>query len=161
MKSGGTIERGAMQRVLSALSKWGLDGRIREMGASTRTSQEAADVLGVKVGQIAKSLVFMVNDEPILIIASGANRVNERKLEAHFGSKVRKATADEVRELTGFSIGGVPPVGHKRNLKTVVDEDLLQFTEIYAAGGTPTAVFELTPEELLEITRGAILDIKE
>jgi prolyl-tRNA editing enzyme YbaK/EbsC (Cys-tRNA(Pro) deacylase) len=103
----------------------------------------------------------MVGEEPILVIASGANRVSERKLEAHLSSKVRKARAEEVRDLTGFAIGGVPPVGHKRHLRVMVDEDLLQFAEIYAAAGTPNAVFGLTPKELLEITGGAVLDLKE
>jgi prolyl-tRNA editing enzyme YbaK/EbsC (Cys-tRNA(Pro) deacylase) len=156
-----TAPRGSLHRVISALAKWGLDGRVRMLGESTRTSQDAANALGVKVGQIAKSLLFMAGEEPILVIASGANRVSERKLEAYLSSKVRKARAEEVRDLTGFAIGGVPPVGHKRHLRVMVDEDLLQFAEIYAAAGTPNAVFGLTPKELLEITGGAVLDLKE
>jgi len=108
-----------------------------------------------------KSLVFFAGQDPILIIASGKNRVNEKKIRAHIGVKIKRADAVKVRDATGYAIGGVPPVGHARPLRTIIDEDLMAYTEIYAAAGTPHAVFRLTPEELARITGGEVLDLKE
>jgi prolyl-tRNA editing enzyme YbaK/EbsC (Cys-tRNA(Pro) deacylase) len=116
----------------------------REFPAGTRTAADAAAAIGCEVGAICKSLVFRVGDEPLLVIASGANRVDE----ARFGAV--KADAAFVREHTGYAIGGVPPYGHARALRTIVDEDLLGYPTVWAAAGTPSSVFPLTPEELVE-----------
>jgi prolyl-tRNA editing enzyme YbaK/EbsC (Cys-tRNA(Pro) deacylase) len=132
--------------------------QVVELPASTRTSAEAAQAVGCQVGQIAKSLVFRtVNTRrPILVIASGANRVDEAKIGELLGEAVEKADADFVRERTGFAIGGVPPVGHLESVEVYIDRDLLEYPEIWAAAGTPHAVFRLTPEELVRVTGGTI-----
>ena len=113
------------------------------------------------MAQIAKSLIFLAAGTPILVIASGKNRVSEKKLKAHLGAKIRRANADDVRDATGYAIGGVPPVAHARPLRTLIDKDLLNFAEIYAAAGTPRAVFRLTPAELVRITGGEVMDIRD
>jgi prolyl-tRNA editing enzyme YbaK/EbsC (Cys-tRNA(Pro) deacylase) len=138
-----------------------MGGRVVEFQTSTRTAQEAADTVGSTVGQIAKSLVFLAGGSPVLVIASGKNRVSEKKLKAHLGAKIRRANADDVRAATGYAIGGVPPLAHARPLRTLIDRDLLDFAEIFAAAGTPRAVFRLSPAELLRITGGEVVDIKE
>ena len=133
-----------------------------EFSESTRTAQEAADAIGCTVGQIAKSLIFKgrTSQKPILIITSGANRVNEKTIKEYTGEKLKKADAEFVLEHTGFSIGGVPPVGHTKPLTTFIDEDLMQYEEIWAAAGTPNAVFKLTPKILAEMTKGRIIKVK-
>lgn len=133
-----------------------------EFSNSTRTAQEAADAIGCTVGQIAKSLIFKgkTSQKPILIIASGTNRVNEKLVKEYVGEKLEKADADFVLEHTGFAIGGVPPVGHITSINTFIDEDLMQYDEIWAAAGTPNAVFKLTPKILLEITKGSVIKVK-
>lgn len=150
------------QRVKQALAEQGMIGRVVELPASTRTSPEAAAAVGCQVGQIAKSLVFVTQDtrRPILIIASGANRVNEKTMAALVGEPLGKADADFVRLHTGFSIGGVPPLCHSKPLETYVDEDLLQYKEIWAAAGTPHAVFRLSPAELVKISGGRIVCVR-
>ena len=122
----------------------------REFPAGTRTAADAAAAIGCEVGAICKSLVFRVGDEPLLIIASGANRVDE----ARFGAA--KADAAFVREHTGFAIGGVPPYGHPRVLRTIVDEDLMGYETVWAAAGTPSSVFPLAPRDLVERTGGTV-----
>jgi prolyl-tRNA editing enzyme YbaK/EbsC (Cys-tRNA(Pro) deacylase) len=122
----------------------------REFPAGTRTAADAAAAIGCQVGAICKSLVFRVGDAPLLIIASGSNRVDE----ARFGAE--KADAAFVREQTGFAIGGVPPYGHARTLETVVDEDLLAYETVWAAAGTPSSVFPLAPAELVARTGGRV-----
>jgi len=122
----------------------------REFPAGTRTAADAAAAIGCEVGAICKSLVFRVGDAPLLIIASGSNRVDE----ARFGAE--KADAAFVREQTGFAIGGVPPFGHARTLETVVDEDLLAYETVWAAAGTPSSVFPLAPAELVARTGGRV-----
>ncbi|HEX9028826.1 MAG TPA: YbaK/EbsC family protein, partial [Anaerolineales bacterium] len=128
----------------------------------TRTAVEAAQAIGCQVGQIVKSLVFKAkrSQRPILVVASGSNRVNEKAVEAMLGEPLGKADADFVRQHTGFVIGGVPPVGHAEALETFVDEDLLQYDEIWAAAGTPNAVFRLKPDDLLTMTHGRVLQIR-
>ncbi len=123
---------------------------------------EAAQAVGCQVGQIVKSLVFKAkrSERPILVIASGQNRVDEKRIEALIGEPLGKADADFVRQRTGFVIGGVPPVGHLEKLETYIDQDLLQFDELWAAAGTPHAVFRLKPAELLQMTGGQVADIK-
>ncbi len=149
------------QKVQDALTALGLTLHVVEMPASTRTAADAALAVGCEVGQIVKSLVFKTkrSEKPVLVIASGKNRVNEKKLEDLLGEPLGKADADFVREHTGFVIGGVPPLAHSEKLETFVDEDLMQYPVIWAAAGTPNAVFSLTPADLLLITAGRLVNI--
>jgi prolyl-tRNA editing enzyme YbaK/EbsC (Cys-tRNA(Pro) deacylase) len=149
------------QKVQLALSQSGLKFQVVELPASTRTSAEAAQAVGCLVGQIAKSLIFKTEttQQPILVIASGANRVDEHKIGARLGEPIGKADADFVRSRTGFVIGGVPPVGHLEAIKTFIDEDLLKYEQIWAAAGTPNAVFPLKPAELIQITNGEVMKV--
>ncbi len=149
-------------RVQATLDRFGLALMVTEMKDSTRTAQEAADAVGCKVGQIAKSLVFRGknSDEPLLVIASGANRVNEKRLGEYAGEAVVKPDAEYVLAKTGYAIGGIPPVGHLQELKCLIDEDILGYEEIWAAAGTPNAVFRLTPAQLLTITGGQVVSVK-
>jgi prolyl-tRNA editing enzyme YbaK/EbsC (Cys-tRNA(Pro) deacylase) len=139
-----------------------LDLVVVELPGSTRTAAEAAQAVGCQVGQIVKSLVFKGkrSERPILVIASGINRVNEKKIEALISEPLGKADADFVRQHTGFAIGGVPPVGHDEALLTYIDADLLQYDRVWAAAGTPHAVFELDPATLKTMTGGEIVQIK-
>lgn len=150
------------QKVQTVLNKFGFELNVVELSDSTRTAQEAANTIGCTVSQIAKSLIFKgkASQKPILIIASGTNRVNEKVIKEHIGEKLQKADADFVLEHTGFAIGGIPPIGHKDSIITLIDEDLLQYDEIWAAAGTPNAVFKLTPKILVEITKGDVISIK-
>jgi prolyl-tRNA editing enzyme YbaK/EbsC (Cys-tRNA(Pro) deacylase) len=140
----------AVDRVTAVLRAAGVEPEIREFPDGTRTAPEAAAAVGCEVGQICKSLVFRVGDEPLLVVASGANRVDE----ARFGAS--KADAAFVREQTGFAIGGVPPVGHARDIETVVDEDLLAYDVVWAAAGTPRAVFAIAPARLVAVSGGRV-----
>jgi prolyl-tRNA editing enzyme YbaK/EbsC (Cys-tRNA(Pro) deacylase) len=151
------------RKVQLALQSLGLDLQVVELPGSTRTAVEAAQAVGCQVGQIVKSLVFKAkrSQRPILVVASGQNRVDERRIEALIGEPLGKADADFVRQHTGFVIGGVPPVGHTQPLETFIDEDLLQYGEIWAAAGTPHAVFRLTPGDLVKITVGRVAAIKQ
>jgi prolyl-tRNA editing enzyme YbaK/EbsC (Cys-tRNA(Pro) deacylase) len=151
------------RKVQLALQGLGLDLRVVELPGSTRTAVEAAQAVGCQVGQIVKSLVFKAkrSQRPILVVASGSNRVDERRVEALIGEPLGKADADFVRQQTGFVIGGVPPVGHAQRLETLIDEDLLQYGEIWAAAGTPHAVFRLTPGDLVQMTGGRVAAIKQ
>ena len=135
---------------------------MREFPAGTRTSAEAA-AIGCTVGQIAKSLVFRAHESgrPVLVIASGANRVDEKAVGALLGEKIGRAEPDFVRAATGFAIGGVPPVGHREAPVTLIDRDLLGFQEIWAAAGTPNAVFRLKPGDLVAMTGGRIADVRQ
>ena len=156
------------QKVQQALQAHGVPCQVVELPDSTRTAEEAARTISaaqahtVCVGQIAKSLVFAgaQSHQPILIIASGANRVNEKKVAQLIGEPIAKADASFVRQHTGFPIGGVPPLAHPEQLRTLIDEDLLQYDEIWAAAGTPRAVFRLAPDELLQVTDGTVAAIK-
>jgi len=134
---------------------------VVELPGSTRTSQEAADAVGCHVEQIAKSIVFQgkQSGKPILVVASGANRISEKKLRDLVSEPVKKADADFVRNETGFVIGGIPPVGHLKPIEIFIDEDLLKYGEIWAAAGTPHAVFKLTPADLSRMTGGKIVKI--
>lgn len=150
------------QRVQDALAAQGFRNEVIELADSTRSAAEAAAAVGCAVGQIAKSLVFKgaASGQAILVIASGVNRVHEKRLGQSLSDKLEKPDADFVREQTGFAIGGIPPLGHARPLPTVIDEDLLQFSEIWAAAGHPNAVFRLTPDELVRMTGGTVTSIK-
>jgi len=149
------------QHVQAVLTTLGSTSQVQELAASTRTAAEAASALGTTVAQIAKSLVFLAGEEAVLVIASGANRVSQDKLAALLGLPIRPADADAVKRFTGFPIGGVAPVGHPVPLRVLIDRDLVQLAEVWAAAGTPHAVFRTTPEELVRITGGALADVRE
>lgn len=143
----------SVQRVRTALAELGIPDRIRTLDASTRTAREAAEALGVEVGQIASSLLFLADGTPVLVIASGAHRVDTARLAHELGvTHITKPNADEVRAATGFAIGGVAPVGHPEPLLILIDRSLAAYDEVWAAGGHPYAVFASTFSELLEIT---------
>jgi len=152
----------SVQKVQEALRALGFSIQVVELEATTRTSADAAQAVGCKVEQIAKSLVFegKQSQKPILVIASGSNRVNEKRIGELISEPLRKADADFVRQHTGFAIGGVPPVGHLEKLDIFIDEDLLQYGEIWAAAGSPHAVFKLTPSDLIKMTGGRVTSIK-
>jgi prolyl-tRNA editing enzyme YbaK/EbsC (Cys-tRNA(Pro) deacylase) len=149
-------------KVQEALRILGVTCEVREMDKTTRSAQDAARAVGCEVGQIAKSLVFKgaTTRQAVLVITSGSNRVDEKKLSERIGEPVLKADADFVRQQTGFAIGGVPPVGHAQPIAIFIDEDLLTYSEIWAAAGTPQAVFRLTPQELQKITNGRVIRVK-
>ena len=151
------------RRVQEALAARGFAFEVREFPESTRTSTEAAAAIGCAVAEIAKSLVFRGADsgQAVLIIASGANRVDPAKAAVLLGEKIGRADADFVRAQTGFAIGGVPPLGHDRPLATLIDQDLLGFEAIWAAAGTPNAVFRLSPKDLCDLTGGRVGDLKQ
>jgi len=147
------------QRVQDALAAAGLSARIVEYDSPARTSAEAATVLGCTVGQIAKSLVFRsASGDPVLVIASGAQRVDESKIAALAGEAIRKADAAFVREVTGYAIGGIPPLAHARPMRTYIDRSLLQYETVYAAGGTPHAMFPIAPAELVTVASGTVAE---
>ena len=150
------------QKVQDTLTALGFACEVIELPQSTRTSAEAAQAVGCSVGQIAKSLVFKgkQSGNPILVIASGSNRVNEEKIAELIGEKMEKPDADFVRAHTGYVIGGVPPVARTEPLQTFVDEDLLQYETLWAAAGTPNAVFKLTPNDLTKMTGGRVVAVK-
>jgi prolyl-tRNA editing enzyme YbaK/EbsC (Cys-tRNA(Pro) deacylase) len=149
------------RKVQQALEQAGYTLEVVELPGSTRTAVEAAQAVGCQVGQIVKSLVFKSKrtERPILVIASGANRVNEHRIEELIGEPLGKADADFVRLHTGFAIGGVPPVGHASPLLTYIDQDLLQYARVWAAAGTPHAIFELNPADLTTLTGGQVVRI--
>ena len=150
------------QKVQDALHALGFDSAVIEHAESTRTAQEAADRVGVRLGQIVKSLIFKgkASGKPILVLTSGANRVDEKRIKTFAGEKIERAKPDFVREVTGYAIGGVPPIAHVQKMETYLDEDLMQYTVIWAAAGTPNAVFELTPSDLKKMTDGKVVKIK-
>jgi prolyl-tRNA editing enzyme YbaK/EbsC (Cys-tRNA(Pro) deacylase) len=155
--------KASAQRVQAALASHGIAAEVREFPASTRTSAEAAAAVGCSIGQIAKSLVFRARttDRAVMVIASGANRVDEKAVAARLGEPIGRADADFVRARTGFAIGGVPPIGHVEPLPIFIDRDLLAFDEIWAAAGTPNAVFRLRPDDLVALTGGEVADIRQ
>lgn len=146
------------QKVQAALTAKGVALVVIELPHSTRTSAEAAQAVGCAIGQIAKSIIFRAaqSDRHVLVLTSGANRVNEAAVAELMGEPLKKADAEFVRARTGFVIGGVPPVGHAEPPLTFIDEDLLQYAEIWAAAGTPNALFKLTPAELVMVTEGQV-----
>lgn len=152
----------SVQKVQNALKALGFSNDVMELESTTRTSAEAAQAVGCRVEQIAKSILFKSKqtDMPILVIASGPNRVNEKRIEAFISEPLGKADADYVRKHTGFVIGGVPPIGHLEKLDIFIDEDLLKYEEIWAAAGSPNALFRLTPSDLAQMTGGRIVSIK-
>jgi prolyl-tRNA editing enzyme YbaK/EbsC (Cys-tRNA(Pro) deacylase) len=150
----------AAARVRAALEALGMRADILQLDRSARTADEAAAACGVAVAQIVKSLVFLAEGEPILVLVSGANRADEQRLSALVGRPVRRADAAAVRAATGYAIGGVPPVGHARPIPVYIDRDLLAYDRLIAAAGTPHAVFSITPAELCRVTGGTVADLK-
>ena len=154
--------KSSAQRVQEALQAYGLNCEVVQMHDTTRSAEDAARAVGCEVGQIVKSLIFECKQshQPVLVVTSGANRVNEKAVGQKLAESIKMANPEFVREMTGFAIGGVAPVGHRRALKIFIDEDLLQYEEIWAAAGTPHAVFKITPEELKRITKGEVISVK-
>ena len=150
------------QKVQDMLKSRGFDCIVVEHAESTRTAQEAADRAGCSLGQITKSLIFMgrTSRKPILVLTSGANRVDEKRIGEYVGEPIIRADADFVRTVAGFAIGGVPPIGHAQKMETYLDEDLLQYPTVWAAAGTPNAIFELTPDDLVRMTGGRVVGVK-
>jgi len=147
------------QRVQDALDAAGVTTRIVEYDVPARTSAEAAAVLGCTVGQIAKSLVFQsASGTPVLVIASGAYRVDEAKIATLAGEAIGKADASFVRTATGYAIGGIPPLAHVTPARTFIDRNLLQYETVYAAGGTPHAMFPIAPADLVRVAAGEVAD---
>ena len=149
----------AIDRFIIEAEASGLDIEVQRYPDGTRTAADAAAAVGCKIDQIVKSLVFMADVRPILILCSGARRVDEEKLAEYIGTEIRIAGASEVRAATGCAIGGTPPLGHTVPLKTVVDPHLMEFEEIWAAAGTPDSVFPIQPKELVKATSGAVVAV--
>jgi prolyl-tRNA editing enzyme YbaK/EbsC (Cys-tRNA(Pro) deacylase) len=152
-----------VQRFQAALAAGGWPHQVTELPQTTRRASDAAAAVGCDLGQIAKSLVFRTatTGQPIIVIASGKNRVDEQRLADQVGEPVEKPDADYVRAVTGYGIGGVPPCGHLASLRTLVDMDLLAYADIWAAAGSPFAVFRLSPDELLAMTAGTVLVLRQ
>jgi len=150
------------QRVQKALMEKSIEFKVVELSTSARTAQDAAASIGCEVAQIVKSLIFCTKEthRPLLILVSGINRVNEKIIADHVGEAIKKADADFTRDVTGYAIGGIPPLGHKTIIHTLIDEDLLQHDDLWAAAGTPHAVFCLKSLMLQDLTNGTVLKIK-
>lgn len=150
--------------VQAALDKFDLGVKLRFFENSTATSQLAADEIGCELGQIAKSICFVVNGQPVLVIASGDQRVDDRKLAGLLNvsrKQIKLATAEQCLEIFGYAPGGVPPVGHRLNIPTVfIDDSLQRYQRIFPAGGSSNAIFELTLDQLPLISRGIFVDVK-
>lgn len=150
------------RKVQDALAAFGTDFEVIEFSSATRTAAEAAAALGCSVAQIAKSILFRTvkDKKPIMVIASGVNRVDEARIARYLGEPIEKADAAYVRDRTGFAIGGVPPIGHAGPIQVIVDEDLLKLGELWAAAGTPNSVFRLSAASLLAMTGATPQTIK-
>ena len=148
-------------QVIEAGKSLGLTITTRRFPEGTKTAQDAANAIGVAVGQIVKSLVFSVDGEIVMAYVSGANQLDEKKLAAAAGgSKCSRVNADAVREATGFPIGGVPPFGHTTQLRIFIDPDLLQYDEVWAAAGTWNDVFPIAPDDLVRASGAIVTDLK-
>ncbi len=148
-------------KVLEAARARGLELQTRSFPDGTKTAVDAANAVGVQVGQIVKSLIFAVDGEVVLAYVSGANKLDEKKLAAAAGgAKCARVDADTVREATGFPIGGVPPFGHTKQLQVFIDPDLLQYDEVWAAAGTWTDVFGIAPQQLVEASKALVVELK-
>jgi prolyl-tRNA editing enzyme YbaK/EbsC (Cys-tRNA(Pro) deacylase) len=148
-----------MAGYLERLRALGLEPQVREFPEGTHTAQDAADAIGCPIAAIVKSLVFTLDEEPILVLVSGANRVDTDALGARLGGALGKADARTVKQATGYSIGGVPPLAHPAPLRTVIDEDLLDLDVLWAAAGSATAVFPLAPVDLVRLSAGEVLPV--
>jgi prolyl-tRNA editing enzyme YbaK/EbsC (Cys-tRNA(Pro) deacylase) len=150
------------QKIQDQLKSLGYEYTVIEHTESTRTAQEAADRAGCELGQIVKSLIFKGKEsgKPILVLTSGANRVDEKRISEYAGEAIGRAEAEFVRAVTGFAIGGVPPIGHIQTMETYLDEDFLRYETIWAAAGTPNAIFELKTSDLQAMTGGTTVRVK-
>jgi prolyl-tRNA editing enzyme YbaK/EbsC (Cys-tRNA(Pro) deacylase) len=153
--------KAAAKRVQERAESLGLDVDVRQMPASTRTAQEAAAACGCAVAQIVKSLVFKgeKSHRPYLLLVSGSNRVNEKSVAAIVGEALMRPDGRFVREVTGYAIGGIPPFGHATPLATYMDPDLLQYELVWAAAGTPEAIFSVAPQRLREATAATVIAV--
>ena len=151
----------AAQRVQDALRDKGLESQVRHMSQATRSADEAAAACGCSVGQIVKSLVFRgaVSGTPYLLLVSGANRVNQADIAQVIGEALRRPDANDVRDITGFAIGGIPPLGHRTPLATYMDAALVDYALVWAAGGTPDAVFPIAPQRLAAAAGASIISV--
>ncbi len=150
------------QNIQNALKAKGISSRVVELSSSTRTAAEAAASIGCEISQIMKSLIFKTkgSHKPILVLASGSNRVNEKTISLSVGEEITKADADFTREVTGFAIGGIPPLGHLQPIETFIDQDLFQYDELWAAAGTPHAVFNIPSQNIQQLTSGKVICVK-
>lgn len=150
------------QKIQDLLLSLGYEYTVIEHTESTRTALEAAERAGCELGQIVKSLIFKgkQSGKPILVLTSGANRVDEKRIRDYAGEGIGKADADFVRAVTGYAIGGVPPLGHVQKMETYIDEDFLQFETVWAAAGTPNAIFELSSTDLVKMTDAKVVKVK-
>ena len=150
------------QKIQNLLHSLGYDYTVIEHADSTRTAEEATDRAGCELGQIVKSMIFMGQQtgKPILVLTSGANRVDEKRISVYAGESIGRAQADFVRSITGFAIGGVPPIGHIQKMETYIDEDFMPYETVWAAAGTPNAIFELQTEALQKMTGGKVARVK-
>jgi prolyl-tRNA editing enzyme YbaK/EbsC (Cys-tRNA(Pro) deacylase) len=147
-------------RALRVQQALGPDFRVLEFGRSTHTAQDAADAIGCALAQIGKSIIFRSQSgKAVLVIASGVNKVDEKKIRALLGEKIERASPDFVKEMTGYEVGGVPPLGHARPCTVFLDEDLKAYATLWAAGGTATAVFETGFERLVELSGASVADV--
>lgn len=150
------------QRVQATLCELGVEIEVRELDASTRTAQEAADAIGTELGSIVKSLVFLADGQPVIALVAGDRRADSAHLKVLLGARhVMIADADQVRQATGYAIGGVPPVGHKTALPVWIDRSLSRFETVYAAAGGPRAIFPISYFRLVELTGGNVADLTE
>ncbi len=144
------------------LDKFGINEEITQFKESTKTSQQAADALNIKINQIGKSIVFKTESGKfVLVIASGANRINEQIIESEVKEKLVKTNANEIKYFTGYTIGGIPPFGHDSPMKIFIDLDLLKFKHIFCAGGTPNSIFKINPQKIIEITDGKVIEVSK
>ena len=156
------VQPTSVQRVADAARDLGLAIEIREFPEGTRTAEDAAKAIGVSVGQIVKTLIFVADGRPVICFVSGPNRLDTARLAGVTGAaEVRRANADEVREATGFAVGGVPPFGHATPVPIYCDHDLLQYDAVWAAGGTPMTVFAVEPRALVKACSATVTDLKE
>ena len=155
------MAKSSVERVRDALLAAGLPDTIRQFPEGTRTAVDAARAVGCDVAQIVKSMVFRRGDEPVLILCSGANRVDLGKASAVLGRALAPADGIWVREATGFAIGGVPPIGHDHGIAVLIDQDLMELSPIWAAAGSPRHVFSIEPGLLRHLTQGRVADVKE
>jgi len=147
------------QKIQDALKERGMQLEVIELDASTRTARDAANAVGCQIGQIVKSLVFRSGEDALLFLVSGQNQLNVARVSSEMGIPIEKADADFTREKSGFPIGGVPPLAHEKPIRTFIDRDLMAFDEVWAAAGTPHAVFKVKSRLLPELTGGVILDL--
>jgi prolyl-tRNA editing enzyme YbaK/EbsC (Cys-tRNA(Pro) deacylase) len=150
--------------VQESLSKLQLECKVLELPSSARTASDAVSSIGCDIAQIVKSLIFKTKNthKPVLVLASGPNQVDVKQIEAYLDESITKADASFVREVTGFAIGGIPPIGHKNIIDLIyIDQDLTDLDEVWAAAGTPNAVFCIKSQDLLKATSGKIINVKE